>query len=203
MSLIAQQIGQLHAFHALICVELHVDGKRVGGNATFMRVALEASCKEMLFEFLAKHASDYSPLSESTNVVMMCVKNYDVIHDMPASDVGSIQDCSMFLDFSVSMAMSEVPTKRFNFKCSRPIEARPPCQDHIIVVMMAQRNNGCLHLPSVRTRVVMTGKDVLYNDFRKYLKNRGVGFPADLTSSVGDEFLKHITYAIFPLSLSI
>jgi hypothetical protein len=49
----------------------------------------------------------------------------------------------------------------------------------------------------------MTWKDELYSDFRKYLKDRGVGFPADLAPSVGDEFLKHITYANYPLSVSI
>ena len=44
---------------------------------------------------------------------MLCVKRYDIIHGMPGFDAGSIQDCSVFLDFPVSMAMSEVPTKRF------------------------------------------------------------------------------------------
>ena len=66
MSSIAQQIGQLHASHAFVCIEVHVDGKKVGGNATYMRIALDASCKEVLFDFLATHASDYSsPLPES------------------------------------------------------------------------------------------------------------------------------------------
>jgi len=157
MSLIAQQIGQLHDSYAFISVEVHADGKRVGVNAAFWGVALEAYCKEVLFDLFAKHASNYSPLPESTNVVMMCVKNYNMIHGMPASDAGSIQYCSVLIDFPVSMAMSEVPTKRFTFKCSRPIEARPPRQDPI-VVMMAQRNIGCLHLHPVRTRCVVTGK---------------------------------------------
>jgi hypothetical protein len=72
-------------------MEVHVDRKIVGGNAIFMRVALDASCKEVIFELLATHASDDSPLPESTNVVvMMCVKNFDMIHGMFASDVGSI-----------------------------------------------------------------------------------------------------------------
>ena len=62
MASIVQQIGQLHASHAFVCVGVHVDGKKVCGNATYMRVALDASCKEALFEFLATHVSDYSPL---------------------------------------------------------------------------------------------------------------------------------------------
>jgi hypothetical protein len=49
----------------------------------------------------------------------------------------------------------------------------------------------------------MTGKDVLYHDFRKYLQDHGVGFPADLASSLDDEFLKHIAYSFFPLGLSV
>ena len=148
-------------------MEVHVDGKRVGGNATFMRVALDESCKEVLFEFLAMYASSYNPLPISPNVVMMCVKNYDTIHDMHASDVGSIHGCSVFLGFLVWMVLSEVPTQMLAFKCTRPIEeARPPRQDHI-VVMMAQRNTRCLHLPPIRIRIVISGKDVLYDDFRR------------------------------------
>jgi len=49
----------------------------------------------------------------------------------------------------------------------------------------------------------MTRKDELYNAFRKYLQDNGVGFLADLATSLGDEFLKHITYAIFPFSTSV
>jgi len=86
--------------------------------------------------------------------MMKCVKNFGMIHGMYAFDVGSIQACTAFLDFPVSMAMSEVYTKRFTFKCIRPIQARPPRQYHMVVVM-AQRNYGCLHLPPVRTRIVV------------------------------------------------
>jgi hypothetical protein len=49
----------------------------------------------------------------------------------------------------------------------------------------------------------MTRKDELYNAFRKYLQDNGVGFPADLATSLGDEFLKHITNEILPLSMSV
>jgi hypothetical protein len=189
MSNITNYIGQLHAFHAFICVDAFVDGKRAGGSGTFMMVAFDVSCKQVLNDFLGKHAMDYFPLPESTIVVMMCVKNCDAIQ--------LLQDCSVFLDFSFSMAMSEVPTKRFTFKCIRHVEARPPRQDPI-VAMMALRNIGCLHLPLFRRRAIMTRKDELYNAFRKYLQDSGVAFPADLATSLGDEFPKHITYAFFP-----
>jgi len=49
----------------------------------------------------------------------------------------------------------------------------------------------------------MTGKNHLFNDFRDYLKGQGVGFPADLTSSVGDDFLSNLTSIIFPLSSKV
>ena len=32
--------GQLHALQSIICVDVHVDGDRVGGDATLMGVAL-------------------------------------------------------------------------------------------------------------------------------------------------------------------
>jgi len=127
---------------------------------------------------------------------MMCVKICETVHGKSASYVCSPQNCSVFMDFPVSMAMSSVSTKRFNFKCSRPVEARPP-RTYPIVVMVALRNNGCLHLPPVRTRSDMTWKDILYNEFRKYLQDHGAGFPAELASSLGDEFMKHVTYAFF------
>jgi hypothetical protein len=37
----------------------------------------------------------------------------------------------------------------------------------------------------------MTRKDDLYNDFRDYLKEQGVGLPADLAFSAGDDFLSN------------
>ena len=150
-------------------MDVFVDGKRVSGNGTLMRVTLDVSCKQMLHDFLESRASNYIPLLESTNVVMMCVKIRDTMHGKPASDDGFLQDCSVFWDFPVSMTMFELSAKRrFTFERSRHIEARPPRIDPMLV-MMALRNIGSLRLPPVRTRVVMSGKDVLYNDFRKYL----------------------------------
>ncbi len=55
----------------------------------------------------------------------------------------------------------------------------------------------------MRERTAMHGKDVLYNDLRRYLQDHGVGFPRDPCISVGDEFLKHLTSALFSLSISI
>jgi hypothetical protein len=110
-----------------------------------------------------------------------------------------LQDGTVFLDYPVTLAMSEVPTKRFTFKCHRLVEDRQSRQD-LVVAMMVQRNSGDLHVPPVRARLVMTGKDNLYNDIRKYLQDNEVVFSADLADSVGDEFLKHLTYALFPLS---
>ncbi len=49
----------------------------------------------------------------------------------------------------------------------------------------------------------MNAKDILYNDFIEYLKNEGVGFPADEVTSLGYDFLRHITHAIFPLSAKV
>jgi hypothetical protein len=48
MSGIINQIGQLHASHAFICLDVIVDGKRARGHDAFMRIALDASCKEVL-----------------------------------------------------------------------------------------------------------------------------------------------------------
>jgi hypothetical protein len=49
----------------------------------------------------------------------------------------------------------------------------------------------------------MNARDILYNDFRNYLKEQEVGFPGDDASSLGDEFIEHFTSALFPLSQSV
>ena len=46
--------------------------------------------------------------------------------DRPACDVGRVQDCTVFLSFPVTLAIAEVPTKKFSFYCTRPVETRPP-----------------------------------------------------------------------------
>jgi hypothetical protein len=72
-----------------------------------------------------------------------------------------------------------------------------------MVVMMMQSVYGNTHLPSARAYRKMKGKDDLYNDFRDYLKEQGVGFPADLAISVGDDFLSNLAEILFPLSCDV
>jgi hypothetical protein len=101
--------------HAFICVDVLVDGKRSGGSTagTFMRVVVDATCKEGLHAFLGLHAAQYCPLPDSTIVTMVCVKSIEYVHGKPAADVGSTHDCSVFFYYPVSMVVYEVPTKRF------------------------------------------------------------------------------------------
>jgi hypothetical protein len=118
----------------LFVLKFMLIGKRVGGNGgTFLRVELGSIFKEVLALFLQMHALDYYPLSDDVKVALMCIKISDTVQGRPTSDVGSLHDCSLFLDFPVSMSMSEVPTKRFLFKCFRSVETRRP------------RACGCFH----------------------------------------------------------
>ena len=50
----------------------------------------------------------------------MCVKFSDNVQERPATDFGSLQNYSVFLDYyyHVDMAMSKVPAKRFTFKAN-------------------------------------------------------------------------------------
>ncbi len=43
----------------------------------------------------------------------------------------------------------------------------------------------------------------MYNDIRDYLKEQGVGFPIDIASCVGDDFISNITAILFPLSTNV
>ena len=159
-------------------MDVFVDGKRAGGHGTFMKVAADMACKDILSLFLQGHAVEYYPLPDPTIVILMCIKFSDTIQRKQASDVGSLQDRSVFIDFFVSMAMREIPTIRFTFKCTRLVENCRPRQDPI-VLMLARKAEGCSHLPIPRQRSTMTAiDDVLYNDIRTYMQDQGVGLPA-------------------------
>ncbi len=57
---------------------------------------------------------------------------------------------------------------------------------------------------SARARSVMNAQDNnLYNDLRQFLKDHGVGFPADLSGLVGDSLLRHLFTTLFPLGLDV
>ncbi len=49
----------------------------------------------------------------------------------------------------------------------------------------------------------MNAQDYLYNVLRQFLKDHGVGFSADLSGSVGDGFLRHLSTTLFPLGLNV
>jgi hypothetical protein len=192
-----------------ISVDATVDGKKVGGdNGMFMAIEEndERTCMGLLTDFLKdKGLGDANiALPPGSNVALRCIKMIDArLHGgRPASDVGLRQDCTVFLSFPVLLAIAEVPTKKFSFSCTRHVEARPP-PTNVVVVMMMQSVSGNTHLPCARAYQKMTGKDVLYNDLRIYLKEQGVGFPADLATSVGDDFLSNLAEIIFPLSVDV
>ncbi len=65
----------------------------------------------------------------------------------------------------MTVPLAEVPTKRFMFKCFRPVQARRPRVD-VVVAMIASRSTRNDHLPHVRERSALHGKDILYNDLR-------------------------------------
>jgi hypothetical protein len=148
--------------HAFICVEVYIDGKKVGGNGKFMRVEVGITCKQVLESYVQSDAIDYSPLPGDTKVIMMCT----VVN----GTVESVKDCSVFLDFTVLMAMTEIPTKRFTFKCSRPVEEQRPRVD-AIRVLMASQSVGNVHLPAVRARCkVPQGLPKTSSLIKRYLK---------------------------------
>jgi hypothetical protein len=160
----------------------------------------EKTCLELLAAFLETKTPEFCPLPDRTKVIMNCIKMCDTSHGRPASDVGLNQDCSVFLNFPVRLTMEEVPTKRFSFTCTRHVPDVPTRATNAMVTMMAMVSSGPIHLPSKRSCRKMTSKDILYDDFIDYMKKEGVGFPADEVTSLGSDFLRHITHAIFPLS---
>jgi hypothetical protein len=167
---------------------------------------LESRSRRMLHGcigiFLATYAPDYSPLPDNNKDSLFCPKLSDTVQGKSATDVGVIKDCSAFLDFPISVPLTEVPTKLFVFKCYRPVEERRPRVDPV-VILMATQSKRSEHLPPVRERYMMHGKDIVYKDLRQYLQGQGARFLHDLCISVGDEFLNYLTSALFPLSLGV
>ena len=117
----------------------------------------------------------------------------------PTADVGLIKNCTVFLTYPVTLAIAEMPTKKFAFYCTRPVEAHPP-PSNAMVLLMTNAVSGNNHLPCARAYRKMTRKDVLYNDFRDYMREQGVGFPHYLASSLGDDFLSNLYVIFFSLS---
>ncbi len=60
----------LRPSHAYICVEVTLDGKRVGGRGAYMNVECDLTCKEVLSGYVKTHAPDSFPLPDSTKVTM-------------------------------------------------------------------------------------------------------------------------------------
>ncbi len=116
----SNRISNLLASHAFIEVVVHIDSNRVARNGTFIRVAIDLSCRDVLAEFLSTHAPNYSTLPGNGKVVLLCSKISDNVQRRSAADVGVDKDCSSFLDFPLTVPLAEVPTKRFTFKCFQP-----------------------------------------------------------------------------------
>jgi hypothetical protein len=73
-------ISTLRASHAFIEVVVHIDSKRVAGNGTFIRLAIDLICRDVLTKFLSTHAPDYSPLPGDCKMILLCTKISDTIH---------------------------------------------------------------------------------------------------------------------------
>ncbi len=125
----------LRPSHAFICVEVILNGKRLGGQGYYMNVECDLTCKQVLSGYVKTHAHDSFPLPHSAKVTMQCTKLIDTTQVRPASDVGVARDCSVFLDFHVMMTMNEIPTKHFNFKCERPVESRRPRLNAFTIIL--------------------------------------------------------------------
>jgi hypothetical protein len=112
----------------IICVDATIDGKKVGGEkGVFQTIddTDEMTCHQLLITFLKDKGLGYLP--KGSIVVLRCVKMCDarLRGGRLAADIGLIEDCTVFLPFKVTLAMVEVPTKKFSFVCTRHVEARP------------------------------------------------------------------------------
>ena len=192
-----------------ICVDATVDGRKVGGDHGVFKTIADAdkrTCHQLLLAFLKDNGlgDAHVALPKGSTVVLHYVKMCDarLYGGHPTADIGLIQDCFVFFSFPVTITMAKVPTKTFSFVCTRHVEARPP-PSNPMVFTMAHFLSAHLHLPRAREYRKMTGKDILFNDLRDYQKEQRVDFPADIASSVGDEFLSNLSNVFFSLSSKV
>jgi len=86
----------LRPSHVFICVEVILDGKRMGGQGAYMNLECDSTCKQVLLAFLNTHSTDNCPLPDSSKVIMQCTKLSDDVQGRAAADVGVVRDCSVF-----------------------------------------------------------------------------------------------------------
>ena len=101
-------IHTLRVAHAFIDVEDQIDGRRVGGNGTFVRVQVDLCCKDVLAIFLAMYVPNYSPLPDNSKVILLCTKISDTVQGNSAPDIGvnkdsDCSDCLPRLSYSCSI----------------------------------------------------------------------------------------------------
>jgi len=138
-----------------------------------MNVECDSTCKQILLAYLNIHSPDNCPLPDSSKLIMA----------------------------PMLMAITEVPTKHFLFKCERLLVQRRPRGNAFTVILESQNTGNC-HLPPARVKSVMNAHDTLYNHLRQLLKDHKLGFSANLAPFVGDGFLRHLSSTFFPLGLS-
>ena len=170
--------------------------------------------REILFAFLQLRVhgnANAALIPEGSTIVLRCVKmilsTNDRLHGgRLAADVGLIKDRTVFLTYPVTLAIAEVPTKKFSFYCTHHVgglEALPPPSNALVFLMTSAVSHNT-QLPCARLYRKMTRKDTLYDDFRGYLREQGVGcFPHDIASSLGDDFLSNLSAIFFPLSCKV
>jgi len=150
---------------------------------------------------LKEHAPQLYPLPSSSIVVVMCDKISGTYQAGMHGHDTIVKDCALFLDNHVTMAMSKFPTRPFALKCTRPIEHQR-VRVNPLTIWMARQSYECILLHEPRARRIMTARDILHNEFRKYMKAQAVGILGGDASSLV-VIVKRLTDVVFPLTLSV
>ena len=90
--------------HAFICVEVILDGKRVGRQGSYMNVESDLKCKQFLSGYVKTHAPDSFPLPDFAKVTMQCTKLSDTVQFRSSPEYSTIDGegrllvCEIFVE---------------------------------------------------------------------------------------------------------
>ncbi len=169
-------------------------------DVTWLR---RTTVRELLVHVLKEAAPiNYASLDVADEILISVVQHVDECSIGGAKRAVKI-NANRMLDEEVYVVMEDVPTRQFDFVVKQAkvadVDAPGPPVNAFDVLRLASSRVHLL-LPPPRATHDNTADDKLFNDFRGWLEENGVGWPRNEVGTQGRQFLNRITTAFFSLT---
>jgi hypothetical protein len=160
--------------------------------------------RELLLHVLEEAAPiNYANLDDADEISIYVVQHIDECSIGGAKRAVKI-NANRMLDEEVYVVMEDVPTRQFDFVVKQAevavADAHGPPVVNAFDVLRVASSRVHLLLPPPRATHDNTADDKLFNDFRGWLEENGVGWPRNEVGTQGRQFLNRITTAFFSLT---